>query len=257
MGKPREKEIEEIIMYTVDLKEPVTSFVCFDIETTGLDPSEDKIIEIGALKVKDKKIVGVFKEFINPGMALPPKIIEITKITDKMLENTRTEEDVILDFIKFVGDDIIIGHNISFDFSFVKCAAMEYGHSFNKFAIDTLDLCKRLHTELPSKSLENMCKYYGIRNDNAHRAYDDAKATAMLYVHLCNGFFEALPDVFAPKEMVYKIKKNRLATLKQKNYLIELLKYHNIDSITNMDTLTQSEASKMIDGIILTQGRMF
>jgi DNA polymerase-3 subunit epsilon len=243
-------------MYTKELLEPITSFVCFDIETTGLDPSIDKIIEIGGLKVKDKKIVGVFKEFINPGMLLPGKIIQITNITDDMLINARGEEEVVREFIDFVGDDIIIGHNIKFDYSFIKTAAKANGLSFEKMGIDTLDLCKRLHTELTSKSLGSMCKYYGIQNDNAHRAYDDAKATALLYVKLCNEFFEAFKDVFRPKEMVYKIKKSSLITLKQKNYLIELLKYHNIDSIQSIDTLTQSEASKIIDGIILNQGRI-
>lgn len=244
-------------MYANDQREPITSFVCFDIETTGLDPMEDKIIEIGALKVKDKKIVAVFKEFINPRMKLPPKIVEITNITDAMLENTRSEKEVIEDFLAFVGDDIIMGHNVTFDYSFIKCAAMSYGHTFHRYGIDTLDLSKRLHTELPSKSLENMCKYYGIRNDNAHRAYDDAKATTMLYVNLCNAFYEALPDVFLPKEMIYKIKKTRQVTEKQKNYLLELIKYHKIEPIPDIDSLTQSEASKMIDSIILMQGRMF
>lgn len=243
-------------MYTKELLEPITSFVCFDIETTGLDPTSDKIIEIGGLRVKDKKVVGVFKEFINPGMLLPEKIIQITNITDEMLLSAREEEEVIKEFIDFVGDDIIIGHNIKFDFSFIKIAAKEYGLSFEKMGIDTLDLSKRLHTELASKSLENMCKYYGIKNDNAHRAYDDAKATALLYVKLCNEFFEAFKNVFLPKEMVYKIKKSSLMTPKQKNYLIDLLKYHNIDSIQSIDTLTQSEASKIIDGIILKQGRI-
>lgn len=243
-------------MYTKELLEPITSFVCFDIETTGLDPSIDKIIEIGGLKVKDKKIVGVFKEFINPGMLLPEKIIQITNITDDMLISARGEDEVVREFIDFVGDDIIIGHNIKFDYSFIKTAAKANGLSFEKMGIDTLDLCKRLHTELTSKSLGNMCKYYGIQNDNAHRAYDDAKATALLYVKLCNEFFEAFKDVFRPKEMVYKIKKSSLITSKQKNYLIDLLKYHNIDSIQSIDTLTQSEASKIIDGIILNQGRI-
>lgn len=243
-------------MYTKELLEPITSFVCFDIETTGLDPNIDKIIEIGGLKVKDKKIVGVFKEFINPGMLLPDKIIQITNITDDMLINAREEEEVVREFIDFVGDDIIIGHNIKFDYSFIKTAAKANGLSFEKMGIDTLELCKKLHTELTSKSLGNMCKYYGIQNDNAHRAYDDAKATALLYVKLCNEFFEAFKEYFRPKEMVYKIKKSRLITSKQKNYLIDLIKYHNIDSIQSIDTLTQSEASKIIDGIILNQGRI-
>src|SRR5690554_5865757 len=92
----------------------VTTFVCLDIETTGLNPETDKIIEIGALKVKDKKIVGQFNEFINPNIPLSPKIIQLTGITNDMLDSAKEEEEVIKRFLEFVGDDILIGHNLIF-----------------------------------------------------------------------------------------------------------------------------------------------
>jgi len=238
------------------LKERVTTFICFDIETTGLSPVTDKIIEIGALKVKDGKIVESFKEFINPGMKLPGHIVRLTGITDEMVKEADTQEAVVRRFIDFTGEYIVMGHNISFDYSFIKTAAKLQQVPFEKFGIDTLELSRKLLPQLESKSLGNMCGHYHIINDNAHRAYDDAKATALLYVNLCNEFFEVKPEVFKPKPLWYKVKKIQSITNKQKNYLIDLIKYHKIEGIQAMDSLTQSEASKMIDKIILEKGRI-
>lgn len=238
------------------LNSPVTTFVCFDIETTGLNPQQDKIIEIGAVKVIDKKIVEVFRKLIHPQMKLPAIITNITGITDQMLEGAEREEIVIPQFLEFTKDFVVLGHNIMFDYSFIKTAAVRMKMEFNKTGIDTLELSRHLHKDLESRSLENMCRHYQIKNNNAHRAYDDAKATALLYVQLCNHFFAEHKEMFQPKELSYKVKKSQPITKKQKNYLIDLLKYHNIDSEQLNDTLTQSEASKWIDQIILTHGRM-
>lgn len=235
----------------------ITTFVCFDIETTGLSPDRDRIIEIGALKVIDGKIRETFCEFINPQMKLPPKIISLTGIRDDMLASAYMEEEVIARFHQFAGEEyILMGHNISFDYSFIKTAATRQGKDFDRNGIDTLDLSRRLLPNLESKSLGSLCTYYGIINEHAHRAYDDAKATALLYIKLCNEFYEKEPAVFEPKALTFKVKKNRPITGKQKNYLIDLIKYHKIDYIKSVEALTQSEASRIIDKIILEKGRI-
>lgn len=237
-------------------KERITSFVCFDLETTGLSPVKDKIIEIGALKVKEGKIIAKFKEFINPQMKLPERIVELTNITDAMLMVADTEDKVVRRFLDFVGDDIIMGHNLGFDYSFIKTAAHKQQREFEKMGIDTLELCRVLMPDMESKSLSSMCRHYNIVNEYAHRAYDDAKATALLYVNLCNEFFEHKPEVFKPKPLYYKVRKMSPITAKQKNYLIDLIKYHKIENVQSIDTLTQSEASRIIDKIILEKGRI-
>ncbi len=238
------------------LRAPVTSFVCFDIETTGLNPQRDRVIEIGAVKVKDKKIVEYFSELIDPGMKLSPLITNLTGISDDMLRDADREEQVVKRFIDFTEDYAVIGHNIMFDYSFIKTAAERIHAGFEKKGIDTLELCKKLHGDLESRSLESMCRYYNINNERAHRAYEDAKATVMLYVNLCNAFFQNNPKVFEPRQLIYKVKKAQFITKKQKNYLLDLLKYHNIDIVQPIDNLTQSEASKWIDEIILNHGRI-
>lgn len=237
-------------------EERVTSFVCFDVETTGLSPEKDRIIEIGALKVKAGKIIDKFTEFINPKMKLPEHISKLTGITDEMILYSETEETVIGRFLDFSEDYIIMGHNIGFDYSFLKTAAVKQHRTFDKKGIDTLELCRKLLPEMESKSLGSMCRHYRIINENAHRAYDDAKATALLYVKLCNEFYPKRPEVFLPKPLWFKVKKDRSITNKQKNYLIDLLKYHKIESEQSIDSLTQSEASRMIDKIILEKGRI-
>jgi DNA polymerase III subunit epsilon len=237
-------------------KTRITTFVCFDIETTGLNPQKEKIIEIGAQKVVDGKIVGHFSELINPREPLSNVITNLTGISDSMLKDAETEETVINKFLEFASDFILIGHNIKFDYSFVKEAAKRQKLSFERFGIDTLEISRKMHRDLESRSLESLCRYYQINNNHAHRAYDDAKATTLLYVNLCNQFFLENPDVFMPKPLIYKAKKIQSITNKQKNYLIDLLKYHNIEYVQPIDTLTQSEASKWIDRIILENGRI-
>jgi len=244
------------MMRTEKQKDLTNTFVCFDIESTGLNPQQDKVIEIGAVKVRDGKVVGHFSELINPKIKLPLFISNLTGIDDEMLENADTEVKVIKRFLEFAEDYVVIGHKVKFDFSFIKTAAEKERLSFEKNGIDTLEISRKLHQNLDSRSLESMCRYYKINNNNAHRAYDDAKATALLYVELCNNFFNKDPDTFRPKPLIYKVKKVQPITNKQKKYLIDLLEYHKIGYEQSIDTLTQSEASRWIDRIILEKGRI-
>lgn len=105
------------------MKQALMDYVVFDIETTGLYPSQDKIIELGAAKVCDGKIVDTFSAFVNPGKLLPPKIVELTGITDADVKKAPFIEELFDAFADFAGDSVLLGHNILFDYSFVKTAA--------------------------------------------------------------------------------------------------------------------------------------
>ena len=133
------------------------SYISFDLETTGLSPVDNEIIEIGALKVRDGKVVDRFMEFICPTCKIPDLAKEITGITDEMVCNARCNKDVVTDFIEFCEDDILIGHNVKFDYSFVKASAVKLGLSFEKKGIDTLKIARKVHKDLESKSLSNLC----------------------------------------------------------------------------------------------------
>lgn len=234
----------------------ITSFVCFDIETTGLSPVEDHIIEIGAVRVKEGKITEYFNELIKPPLPLPENIIKLTGITEEMLSGARTSKEVVPDFLEFTGEDILMGHNIMFDYSFIKVNAVRLGFNFEREGIDTLKISRGTLPEKESKSLSSLCNRYKVVNPSAHRAFHDAKATAMVYAHMCNEFFDSHKEIFKQQTLSYKVKKIQSITASQKNYLNDLLKYHKIEYKNPIDNLTRSEASKLIDNIILNKGRL-
>lgn len=234
----------------------ITSFVCFDIETTGLSPEEDYIIEIGAVKIREGKITEYYNELVKPPVPLPEKITQLTGITEDMLKEAESQERVIPRFLEFAVEDILMGHNILFDYSFLKVAASRLGISFEKLGIDTLKISRGGMKEDESKSLSSLCSRYKVVNQSAHRAFHDARATAVVYAHLCNEFYDEYGELFQPVPLNYKIKKIQSITARQKNYLNDLLKYHKIEYAIQIDELTRNEASRLIDKIILNKGRI-
>lgn len=230
------------------------SYIAVDIETTGLKPGRDEIIEIGAVKYEDGKVVSTFSSFIKPNVSLPERIVALTGITDDMLLEAKGEGTVIADFLDFAEGEVILGHNVIFDFSFLKTAAKKIGRTFERKGIDTLRLARVLHPEFPNKTLDYMCEQYGIVRDKKHRAYDDAIAAAKLYELIFNRFFHTSTSAFDFEDLSYEPKKQEPMTAKQKKYLLDLTEYHKISVMQNIEALTKSEASRMIDKIIFEHG---
>ena len=226
------------------------SYVCFDLETTGLDPLYNEIIEIGALKVRDGKVAERFMEFIHPQEEISQMITNLTGITNEMVANARPANAVISDFLEFCEDDVLIGHNVGFDYSFMKSGASNLGLTFEKFGIDTFKIAQRTLKSLPSKSLSSLCEYYQIENKAAHRAYYDALATAKLYQTLAHYFESQDPKVFQPLQLQYKIKKVQPATPKQIALLERLTEQKELIPDWDTATLTRSEASRIIDRLL-------
>ena len=226
------------------------SYVCFDLETTGLDPLYNEIIEIGALKVRDGKVAERFMEFIHPQEEISQMITNLTGITNEMVANARPADAVISDFLEFCEDDVLIGHNVGFDYSFMKSGASNLGLTFEKFGIDTFKIAQRTLKSLPSKSLSSLCEYYQIENKAAHRAYYDALATAKLYQTLAHYFESQNPKVFQPLQLQYKIKKVQPATPKQIALLERLTEQKELIPDWDAATLTRSEASRIIDRLL-------
>ena len=234
----------------------IKNYVAFDLETTGLSPETDQIIEIGALKVIDGKVAERFMEFVKPDKPISSAITEITGITNEMVADARKTEDIIRDFVNFCEDHVLIGHNIMFDYKFMKKYASMYGCSFEKKGIDTLKIARKVHKDFESKSLGVLCEHYHINNQAAHRAYHDALATAKLYQCLAH-YFEAQDEkLFAPMQLMYKEKKVQPITKKQIDFIELLCKYHHICMDKNVEEMTRSEASRYIDSIISRHGNM-
>ena len=128
------------------------SYVALDVETTGLDPKRDKIIEIGMVKVRSGKIAAQFESFVNPGRPLTERIIELTGIRNEQLSDARDIGEIMPEVLRFIGDDILVGHRILFDYSFIKKAAVNHRYTFEKTGIDTLKLAKTFLPDLESRS---------------------------------------------------------------------------------------------------------
>lgn len=148
-------------------------YVVLDLETTGLCAGRDLIIEFAAVKVKGGQVVDTFQSLCDPGFPIPPAIEAITGITTEMVRNSPNPRSVLPDFLDFVGDSYIVGHNVLFDVRFITASAGTFKNTY----IDTMKVFRKLHPAFPHHRLCDMVEYYGKRNDSAHRALSDCLAT--------------------------------------------------------------------------------
>ncbi|MBO5141627.1 MAG: 3'-5' exonuclease [Clostridia bacterium] len=165
----------------------VNDYVLVDIETTGLSPQKDDIIEIGAIKVKDNKIVDTYSSLINIGRKVPSYITNLTGITTDMLESDgKNVCDVLQEFVNFTGDNIIVGHNVNFDINFIydKCEKYLDKPLSNDF-IDTMKIAKRL-VDTPNYKLGTLADHFNVDYNGAHRGLKDVEITYEVYNNLKN-----------------------------------------------------------------------
>lgn len=158
------------------------TYVIFDIETTGFSPINDGITEIGAVKVVNGSIEGHYSTLVNPEKLIPPKVIELTGITNDMVKDERTISEVLPEFLEFCGDAALVAHNANFDVSFIKEKSRRNGKEISPLVVDTLALAKLLLPALKRHKLNQVAKYLKVNLDNHHRAVDDAKATAEIFL---------------------------------------------------------------------------
>jgi len=232
------------------------TYIVLDLETTGISPEFEVITEIGGARISHGEVVETFSELVNPGKSIPANIVAITGITDEMVAKAPSIEEVLPKFIDFCGDLPILGHNVAFDYSFLKTAAKKLGLSYEKYGLDTLVLSRALLERQKSYSLSNLISALGIHRENAHRGLDDALATGELYERLKEGYMS--PDhskYFEPKPITYRPKKQSAVTAKQIKFLNGLIKQHKVEIDYVVETLTKSDASKKIDKILHTYGR--
>ncbi len=159
-------------------------FVVVDVETTGLSPHADRLTEIAAVRVEGGQIVDRFSTFVNPGMPIPQKVVELTSITDAMVKDAPDDCAAIQMLAQWAGDLPLVAHNASFDLAFLRRAANKANVSLSPASMDTLALARLLVPGLGSYKLEPLCKKLGIRLSGAHRAINDAEATAALWHRL-------------------------------------------------------------------------
>lgn len=152
-------------------------YTVIDLETTGLSPRHDEIIELAAIRVRNGKIEDSYQQLVKPKEEISDIISSITNITNEMVATAPKIEDVLLGYLNFIGSDVVVGHNVCFDVNFIfdNCASI-FGNAFTNDYVNTVRVAKRL-LDLPHYRLSDLCAYFGINRENAHRALSDCQMT--------------------------------------------------------------------------------
>lgn len=231
------------------------NYCVIDLEMTGLNPQVDQVIEVGAARVRDGKVVATMGELCACPRPLPERIVNLTGITDDMLRGKRVVDDVLSDFLDFIGEDTIVGHNLSFDYRFLKQWTTNKKRKLSLATVDTLKIARVLIPGEQSKKLEDLCAYFHINRENAHRALDDVLETVELFEKL-KELGADKQELFAAKELQVKMKRQTPATAHQIERLKEYREKKGLTDEIYWEGLTRSEASRIMDKYIASYGRL-
>ena len=161
------------------------TFICFDIETTGLSANRDKITEIGAVKVVNGEVVDEFSTFVNPEMPIPARITELTGITDSMVKDAPSQSEAVKAFLEFADGEVLVAHNAPFDTSFIRVACENMGVKYDSTSVDTVVICRNILSDIKNCKLDTVAKYLRLGDFNHHRATDDARMLSAIFIELC------------------------------------------------------------------------
>lgn len=224
----------------------IKKYTVIDLEMTGLSAKNDKIIEIGAARVRGGEIVDTISTLVNPKQHIPQRVQELTGITDSDVEKAADMDEAVDNLLDFIGDDIILGQNVTFDYSFLKQWAVNHKRTLSLNAYDTLKIARKCLPAEQSKKLEDLCEYFDVSRENAHRALDDAIETKQIFEKLL-ALMDEKGEPVEPKPLVYKAKKQTPATAHQVRQLKELMTEYGIADVISWDNLTRSQASRLYD----------
>ena len=239
------------------------TFVVFDIETTGFSAAEDRIIEIGAVKITDGAIVDRFSTFVNPEVPIPFEIQQLTHITDDMVLEAPKIEEALPAFLDFVGESALVAHNAGFDVGFIEQNCVRLGRSRTFTSVDTVGLARVLLPTLSKYKLNIVAKALNISLENHHRAVDDAAATAEIYVKFIemlkergmttlkevNAFGDMNPDAIKKMPTYHAIilAKNEVGRVN----LYTLVSLSHLKYFARRPRIPKSEFNKYREGLIL------
>ncbi|MCI2773803.1 exonuclease domain-containing protein [Staphylococcus petrasii] len=232
----------------------VDDYVVIDVETTGVDPYYDELIEVAAIRYKKEKKIDCFQELIKPQCEISDFISELTGITNEMVQEARNEQEVIKDFYDFIGNSIIIGHNIHFDINFIYDSLLTHHNiKFKNNFIDTLRLSRRILPNLKKHKLTTLISYYNMDNNGNHRALNDVKLTNGIYQFLKKDAISHYGNIEEFKKSIRKKSSSRIAKEivgdKSKNNKDNLL-YGKVCVVTGkLENMSRKEALQIIADI--------
>lgn len=239
-----------------------TDFVVFDVETTGLKPSTERIIEIGAVKIEGGKVTEHFQRFVNPGKPIPHEITELTSIRDEDVADAPYMATVLEEFLDFAGDAVLVAHNAPFDMSFLTAEAERLDKTVNFAYLDTLQLSMELLPDLKRHKLNVLCDHFGIKQISHHRADDDARVTALVLLKLFELAEEAdihgllaLNSAFQKKGSIKKAKTFHtillVKNMKGLNNLYHIISESHLNYYARRPRVPKSLLDKYREGIIV------
>lgn len=236
--------------------------IIFDVETTGLNTEHDRLTEIGAVKIRNLQIIDEFNTFVNPEMPIPHHITELTGITNAMVESAPSEEEALRKFMEYCGDrPVLAAHNASFDTGFINACAKRHNISFDYTSLDTLTLCRAVLTDLAKHKLDTVAKYLKLGKFEHHRASDDARMLAKIYlaiidriknennIQILSDFNTNIAEIDVKKLKSYHqiiLVKNQLGL---KN-LYKLVSYGHLDYFYKKPLMPKSVMKKHREGLI-------
>jgi len=229
---------EKIVTY-YDSTKSYNTFVVFDIETTGLSSRNDKITEIGAVKIENGIITDRFSELINPEIMIPEVVVNLTGISNELVSDKPIIEEIIPKFYEFTKGAVLVAHNAKFDISFIRREFIKNNLEFNHPILDTLVMARALLSDLKRFNLSTLCKNLGISLVGAHRAVNDAEATAGMFIKLIEKFKKDNEFTF---DNLNKEIKNICPERLFENSLLLIVK--NIEGLTNLYKLISASHMK-------------
>ncbi len=238
------------------------SFVCFDLETTGLSPLSEKITEIGAVKVVNGEVADTFSTFVNPEKPIPSKIVALTGITDDMVRDAPSQSEAVSDFLKFAEGSVLVAHNAPFDTSFIRKACEDMGVEYNFTSIDTVAISRAILPDIKNVKLDTVANYLKLGQFNHHRACDDAEILSRIFLNLCQRLRDDY-QIFDAKDINTKIaggdfKKlpyyHQIIIAKNKvglKNLYKLISYSHLDTFYKKPRIPKSMLVKHREGLII------
>ena len=235
-------------------------YCVLDLETTGISCQTEKITEVGIIKYKNGEVIDEFECFVNPEKPIPPRVVEITHITDDMVKDAETIDKIIPKIIDFIGDSVLVAHNADFDIGYLKYNFEKYGYKLENTYIDTLRLAKAIFPDLKKYKLGLIADSLNIQVDVAHRALDDVKTLVAVFKVMIDKTKEEHGKTIDDFDLKFETDFRKLPSyhiiIIAKNYvglknLYKLVSYSHLNYFYKKPRILKSMLNKYREGLII------